>query len=84
MSVAALLFINGWVHILASIRTKGYVPGVITGLALYLPLSIYAYYLFIGSGQLALNQVFISVILGLLYQTIPLGYFAIASAVRRA
>ena len=77
-------FINGCVHILGSIRTKGYVPGVITGLVLYLSLSVYAYYLFISSGQLTANQVFVTVILGLLYQAVPLGYFVVAGAVRRA
>jgi hypothetical protein len=84
MSVAALLFINGWVHILGSIRIKGYVPGVITGIAFYVPLSIYAYDLFISSNQLTLNQVFVAFILGLFFQAVPLGYFAIASALNRA
>jgi len=84
MSVAALLCINGWAHILGSIRTKDYVPGVITGTALYLPISIYAYYFFIGSGQLTANQILATVILGLLYQAVPLGYFLVASSLRQA
>ena len=84
LSVAALLFINAWAHILGSSRTRGYVPGVITGLTLYLPLSVYAYYLFVGSGQLAPNQIFVALVLGLLYQAAPLGYFAAASALKRA
>jgi hypothetical protein len=84
MSVAALVFINGWVHILGSIRIKGYVPGVITGLTLYLPISIYAYDLFIRSNQLTLNQVFVTFILGLFFQAVPLSYFVIASALNRA
>jgi hypothetical protein len=83
VSVAALLFINAWAHILGGIKAKGYVPGVITGLALYLPLSVYAYYLFVSSGQLTLNQVFVTVVLGLMYQAVPIGYFVMASAVRR-
>jgi len=84
ISVAALLFINGLAHILGSVRGKGYEPGVFTGVLLYLPLSVYAYYAFIGSGQLALNQVFVTVVLGLFYQAVPIGYFVMASAVRRS
>ena len=84
MSVAGLLFINGLTHLLGSLRMKGYVPGVITGLLLYMPLSIYAYHLFIDSGQLTLNGVVVTGVLGLLYQLVPIGYFAVASAVRRA
>ena len=83
VSIAALLFINAWAHIMGSIRERGYVPGVITGLVLYLPLSIYAYFLFVGSGQLALNQAFVTIVLGLIYQAVPVGYFVVASSVRR-
>ena len=84
LSVAALLFINAWAHILGSIRGKGYVPGIITGLVLYLPLSIYAYYLFVNSGELVLNQIVVTVVLGLIYQAVPIGYFVVASSARRA
>lgn len=84
MSAAALLSINGVVHVLASIRIKGYVPGVITGLALYLPLALYAYYRFINSGELALDQVLITLALGLLYQAVPIAYLAMASVTRQA
>lgn len=52
MSVAALLFVNGLMHLMGCVRVKGYAPGVITGVLLYMPLSLYAYYHFIASGQL--------------------------------
>jgi len=39
MSVAALLFINAFAHMMASLLSKGYAPGVVTGVLLYLPLS---------------------------------------------
>ncbi len=84
MSVAALLFINGLVHIFACIRAKGYAPGVITGVLLYLPLSTYSYTLFTGSNQLSASQVVYSGLLGLLYQAIPISYFVLAHAVKRA
>jgi len=84
MSVAGLLFINGLVHIVGCVRIKGYAPGVITGVLLYIPLSVYAYSLFISSGQLTLNEVIVTGMLGLLYQVAPMSYFVLASAMRRA
>ena len=82
LSIAGLLFINGLMHIIGCVRVKGYAPGAITGAFLYIPISGYAYYLFIGSGQLTLNGALITAILGLLYQAIPIGYFEVASAFR--
>ena len=84
MSVAGLLFINGLMHIMGCIRVKGYAPGVITGILLYMPLSMYAYYLVISSGQLMLNGVIVSGVLGLLFQAVPIIYFVLASAMRQA
>jgi Protein of unknown function with HXXEE motif len=81
ISIAGLLFINGWMHIMGCVRAKGYAPGVITGLFLYVPLSTYAYYLFISSSQLTLNAVIVTGILGLLYQAIPISYLTVASAI---
>jgi len=83
LSVAALLFINAWMHLLGCIRVRGYAPGLITGVLLYLPLSIYAYSSYIGSGGLTLSGAIIAGVLGLLYQAVPLSYFGLASALRR-
>ena len=84
MSVAALLFINGLVHIGGCLRVKGYAPGIITGALLYLPLSSYAYFRFVGSGQLNVSGVILTGVLGLLYQATPIGYLVSASALRKA
>ena len=84
LSVAALLFINALSHIMGCIKAKGYAPGVITGILLYIPLAIYACYLAIGSGLLSMNAVLITGVLGLLYQAVPLGYFVLAGAMKRA
>ena len=84
MSVAALLLINSFIHMLACIKAKGYAPGVITGVLLYLPLSTYAFYIFASSGQLTAGEVVISGVLGLLYQAVPMGYVVLANAMRRA
>lgn len=84
MSVAALLFINGLMHIIGCVRVKGYAPGVITGVLLYMPLSVYAYYLFASSGQLTLNEAIFTGVLGLLYQAVSISYLVLANAMRRA
>jgi len=83
MSVAGLLFINGLTHLLGGLRLKAYVPGVVTGLLLYVPLSLYAYHLSINSGRLTLNGVIVTGVLGLLYQLVPIAYFALADALRK-
>jgi hypothetical protein len=84
MSVAGLLFINSLMHIMGCVRVKGYAPGVITGVLLYMPLSVYAYYFFISSSQLTMNGVIVTGVLGLLYQAVPISYFVLASSIRRA
>jgi hypothetical protein len=84
LSVASLLFINGWIHIFGCIKVRGYVPGAISGALLYLPLSVYAYYHFGSSGQLTLAGGAISGLLGVVYQTVPISYLALASAIKRA
>jgi hypothetical protein len=83
MSLAGLLFINSLMHIGASIRAKGYAPGAVTSVLLYLPLSTYAYRAFIRSGQLTLNEALFTGLLGALYQAVPISYFALSSVLRR-
>ena len=80
MSIAGLLFINALIQIGACVRTQGYAPGVMTGVFLYLPLSIFAYALFIGSSRLTLGDIILTGFLGLLYQALPIGYMAVARA----
>ncbi len=83
LSVASLLFINALMHIGATLRARGYAPGIISSVLLYLPLSVYAYYLFISSGQITWLEVVASGLLGVLYQAVPVGYLLFSSA-RRA
>jgi hypothetical protein len=77
LSAASLLFINGLAHLGGSIRLKGYVPGVITGSILYLPLSVYAFYYFTASGELNMLDAITAAWLGMLYQLVPAGYFLV-------
>ena len=83
MSIAGLLFTNGLMHIIGCLRIKRYAPGVVTGVLLYIPLSLYAYYIVISSGLLTPNRVIVTVALGLLYQTVPISYLALAKVIRR-
>ena len=84
LSVAGLLFFNGLIHVAGCIRIRGYAPGVITGLLLYLPLSGVAYHLSLSSGLLTWTGVIVTGVLGLVYQAIPIVYLALASTLRRA
>jgi hypothetical protein len=79
LSIAALLFINGLTHFLGSLRLRGYAPGAITGVLLYMPLAVMAYSLFLRSGELSLGQLVLSILLGVAYQAVPLGVLAFAS-----
>lgn len=83
LSVASLLFVNASMHIQGTIRAKRYYPGVISGMLLYMPLSIYAYYLFATSRQLTLLEGILSGLLGILYMAVPVTYIVFPRAVMR-
>ena len=83
LSIASLLCFNGLIHIIATARSKRYAPGVISGIVLYLPLSLYAYYLFVSSGQLTLVGGIVSGLLGVLYQIVPISYLALSRMLKR-
>ena len=46
LSIVALIFINSFIHIGAAIRVRGYAPGIITAVLLYMPISAYTYLLY--------------------------------------
>ena len=50
LSVAGLLFVNGCMHLGGTVRARRYVPGVASGVLLYIPLALYAFSLSISSG----------------------------------
>lgn len=43
LALVTLFFVNGWVHLVASLLTASYSPGTITGLAFYIPLGFLFY-----------------------------------------
>lgn len=56
LSIAALLLINGIVHLAGTIITRHYQPGVISGLLLYMPLSITAFFLYFSTGRIEVGE----------------------------
>jgi hypothetical protein len=67
LSGFGLIFANAVLHIRGAIVTKRYYPGVISGALIYIPLTVYAYYVFLSSGQLTWLQACFSFLLGVLY-----------------
>jgi hypothetical protein len=79
LSVAALIGLNGLIHLIGTLKTRRYVPGLISGILLYVPIAVYLYREFILSGQFTLLQGILSGVFGLLYQAVPIGYLTIAA-----
>lgn len=79
LSVAGLLLMNGLVHLGGTIRTSSYVPGVLSSVLLYIPLSLFAYVTFAGSGRVSAFEVVASGLLGLCYQAVPVIWLAASS-----
>lgn len=74
LSIFGLIFANAVLHIRGAIIKKGYYPGVISGVFIYIPMTVYAYSLFITSQQLTLMQAGLSFLLGVLYMGILMIY----------
>jgi len=74
MSIFGLIFANAVLHIRGAIIKKGYYPGVISGVFIYIPITVYAYSLFITSQQLTWMQAGLSFLLGVLYMGILMVY----------
>jgi len=77
MSVVNLVFINAVLHIRGTILTKKYYPGVISGALIYIPLAIYAHFVFLSSAQLTWLQAGLSFLVGLVLMGIPIIYVLI-------
>ncbi|MFB0561951.1 MAG: HXXEE domain-containing protein [Candidatus Lokiarchaeia archaeon] len=77
LSIAGLLFINPLIHIGGTIRYRRYAPGVVSAILLYIPLSLYAYYLYAEAGLVTLIVFILSVVLAIVWQVTPLSYMLI-------
>jgi hypothetical protein len=77
LSVFGLVFANAVLHIRGAIVTKRYYPGVISGVLIYIPLAVYAYFVFLSSRQLTWLQAGLSFLLGVLYMGALMAYVLI-------
>jgi hypothetical protein len=67
LSVFGLIFTNAVLHIRGAVVTREYYPGVISGVLIYIPLTLYAYFGFLSSRQITWLQAGLSFLLGVLY-----------------
>lgn len=83
LSIAALVGINGLIHLGGAVRNRGYAPGLVTGGLLYLPLAVIAYVGVLGSGQLSIGQGIGAFFLGAAFQLVPMVCLEIAYLLKR-
>lgn len=65
--LAAILGANALLHIVGTWRTRRYSPGLVTGVALYLPLCVWGYWHFSRSGEASTSMLIVSFALGASY-----------------
>lgn len=75
MSVAGLIFVNAVLHLLAAVRLRGYSPGMVSGIVLYIPLASYAYWLAVRIGQIRPGSWWIFLLLGVAWHMVPPAVF---------
>ena len=68
LTVATLLFANALWHLIGSVTSRTYSPGVLTGLLLYMPLTVYGYGHFLRTGQASVATAIIAFAVGASYQ----------------
>ena len=81
LTMTAVLFTNGFFHLLATLRMRRYSPGVITGIALYVPLTVYGYAVILRHGLASNGTVIASAILGGSYHLFSAAFHRTRSAV---
>ena len=67
LATCALLCSNGLWHLWACCKQRAYSPGVITGIGIYVPLAIYGYLQFLGSGVVSIQTALIAGAIGSSY-----------------
>jgi hypothetical protein len=72
LAIAALIALNGLLHLLATIRLRRYSPGVVTGLILCLPLGVLAYVIAARTNAITATAAVLSVLLAIALHAVPL------------
>ncbi len=80
LGMATIVIINGGLHLVGTIVTSSYSPGVLTGTLLYLPLGTSAFVLARRSGRLAPATALRAIALGAALHAVPLAILAIRRA----
>jgi len=83
LSMASLLFFNAILHSGASIRLRKYSPGLLTGLCLYVPLSVYAFVSYARSSGFKRSTAISAAVSGVALHSIPFVAFATRAALTR-
>jgi hypothetical protein len=71
LSTAAWIFSNFLIHAYYTLSTGEYSPGVVTAGAVYVPVSLYIYTNFVGSGILTNLDILLSIIIGFAVMYVP-------------
>jgi len=74
LAVVFLIFINALIHLVPSIVLKRYIPGLMSAVLGYLPISIWIIVFDYINKQFSLVEIFISFIIGLLLMALPFIY----------
>jgi hypothetical protein len=83
LSLASLLAINGLPHIAGTVQTRRYVPGVVTGALLYLPLSTTAFYQAVHSSPTPWSTALQAVAGGVALQLVPILTLVVTAILNR-
>lgn len=77
LTMSSLLFFNALLHLGAALKSKKYAPGMVTGLALYVPLAAKAFSSYRKSGRYRRSTALRAVVQGVALHSIPFIAFAI-------
>jgi hypothetical protein len=64
LTFCALLAGNGMFHLYATLTTRHYSPGVVTGALLYIPLALYGFATLIASGRASISTALVAALIG--------------------
>lgn len=67
LAMCTVLAVNGLFHLSATLRTRRYSPGVVTGTLIYLPLAAYGYWAVAGSGRVSAGTALLAGAIGASY-----------------
>jgi hypothetical protein len=73
-SIVVLIFINAFLHIGGSIKSQTFMPGLLTALFLYIPISIYTFILYNKNNILKPKEFVTPVVIGFLLMAFPFFY----------